>query len=93
MLRFAEVVHGSDRLEFVLLPGFTAGDFGFASTAHCPAGTASQTKAYYSGQSLLGDAAAVLVGVEALTYHRPAGHRCWLASSRFQIVLDMAFAA
>jgi hypothetical protein len=90
---YAEIVYGPDRLEFVFPPGFTAGDFGFATPAHCPAGTASPTKAHYSGQSFLGAAAAVLVGLEAHTCHRPAGHRCWLASSRFQVVLDMALAA
>ena len=90
---YAEVVHGPDRLEFVFPPGFAAGDFGFATTAHCPAGTASATKAHYSGQSLLGDAAAVLVGVEAYACHRPTGHSRSLASSRFQVVLDMALMA
>ena len=61
----AEVVHGPDGLQFVVPPGFTAGDFGFATTAHCLEGTALAAKAHYSGQGLLGDAAAVLVGMEA----------------------------
>jgi hypothetical protein len=89
----AEVVHGPDGLQFVVPPGFTAGDFGFATTAHCLEGTALPAKAHYSGQGLLGDAAAVLVGVEAPACHLPTGHNRWLASSRFQVVLDMAIAA
>jgi hypothetical protein len=44
----------------VFPPGFTAGDFGFATTAHCPAGGASATKAHSSGQSLLLHVARVL---------------------------------
>ena len=83
---YAEIVHGPDRLEFVFPPGFTAGDFGFATTAHCPAGTASPTNARYAGQSLLGDAAAILVGVEAHACRRPTGHSRSLASSRFQVL-------
>jgi hypothetical protein len=51
---FAEVVHGSDRPEFVFPPGFTFGDIGFATTTLCPARTASPTKAHYFGQSLFG---------------------------------------
>ena len=90
---YAEIVHGPDRLEFVFSPGFTAGDCGFATPAHCPAGTASPTKARYFGPSLLGDAAAVLVGVEAHACHRPAGDSRALALSRFQVVLDMALTA
>lgn len=90
---YAEIVHGPDRLQFVFSPGFTAGDFGFATTAHIPAGTASPTEARYCGQSLLGDAAAVLVGVEAHACHRPTGDSRSLASSRFQVVLDVALAA
>jgi hypothetical protein len=90
---YAEIVHGLGRLQFVFPPGFTAGDPGFATTAHCPAGTASPTKAHSSGQSLLGDAAAVLVGVEAHACHCPTGDCRSLASSGFQALLDMALAA
>src|ERR1700759_4877951 len=89
----AEIVHGPDRLQFVFSPGFTAGDFGFATTAHCPAGTASPTEARYCGPSLLGDAAAGLVGGEADPCHRPTGDSRSLESSRFQVVLDVALAA
>jgi hypothetical protein len=88
-----EIVHGPDGLQFVFPPGFAAGGFGFATTAHCLEGTALPAKAHYSGQGLLGDAAAVLVGVEAHACYRPTGHSRWLASNRFQVVLDMALAA
>ncbi len=55
-------------------------------------GTALPSEAHYSGQGLLDDAATVLVGVEAHACHRPTGHSRWLASNRFQVVLDMALA-
>jgi hypothetical protein len=90
---YAEIVLEPDRSQFVFPPRLTTGDFGVATTAHCPAGTVSPTRAHYSGQSLLGDVAMVLVGVEAHACHRPAGHSRSLASSRFQVVLDMALAA
>ena len=90
---YAETVHRPYRLQFVFPPGFTAGNSGFATTTHCLEGTEFPAKARYSGQSLLGDAAAVLVGVEAHACHRPTGNRRSLASSRFQAVLDMALAA
>jgi hypothetical protein len=90
---YAEIVHGLDRLRFVFPQGLAAGSSGFTTTARCLEGTALPAKAHYPGQGLLGDAAAVLVGVEAHACHRPTRHSRSLASSRFQVVLDMALAA
>ena len=59
---YAEIVHGPDRLLVVFPPEFTVGELGFAATTHCPTGTASPSRAHYSGQSLLGDAAACWSG-------------------------------
>jgi hypothetical protein len=40
---------GPDGLQFMFKPGFTAGDFGFAITAHCLKETTLPTKAHYCG--------------------------------------------
>jgi hypothetical protein len=90
---YAETVHGPDRLQFVFPPGTTDGNSGFATTALCFEGTTLPAKTHCSGQSLLGDASSVLVGVETRACHRPTGDSRRLASSRFQAVLDMALAA
>jgi hypothetical protein len=50
--RNVEIVHGPDGLQFVFPPGFAAGGFGFATTAHCLEETALPARAHYSGQGL-----------------------------------------
>ena len=90
---YAETVHGYGYPQFVFPPGIAAGNFGFATTACDLEGTALPAKAHYSGQSLLGDAATILVGVEAHACDRPARDSRRLASGRFQTVLDMALTA
>ncbi len=54
-------------------PGFAARSFGFATTAHCLEETALPAETHCSGQGLVDDTAAVLVGVEvhALLFVQP----------------------
>jgi hypothetical protein len=89
---YAEIVHGPDGLQFVFSPGFTAGDLALRQQLTVLQARHPRPRLAIE-PSLLGDAAAVLVEVEAHACHRPTGDSRSLASSRFQIVLDVALAA